>query len=302
MNERSTMNNERWMLNLIHDEWRWQCQWWYRQQGWSPSMSSVHSWQDHAGQSDSALKLLPPGHVKAAVKLALTGGNSSIGRMGRRVLHGFIYTFKSTYSYIHGEKQITCYSIFSHLFQAGFHDVRVCCFMSDLSRWLAARLWPSTMARAGSVLCEGTELCMATKDMGSQWHVIPSPKGSVGALKQQTERRSCIFFREVKQSTPELWLQFLKGAGGGRWGRCCFFEWIFRNKNPAVFFSRCRWNGVDSCVNLAQRFLCCKTLQEKRCSLMGESQRQGVGSRKQCFEKIAPKMLAWIFGGLECRV
>ena len=29
--------------------------------------------QDHAGQADSALKLLPPGHVKAALKLALTG-------------------------------------------------------------------------------------------------------------------------------------------------------------------------------------------------------------------------------------
>ena len=100
------------------------------QQGWSRSMFSVHSWQDHAGQSDSALKLLPPGHVKAAVKLALTGGNWSIGGMGRttvsRVLHGCFTNILSKvhiYTYIDGEQQITCYSIFSHLFQASFHDV-----------------------------------------------------------------------------------------------------------------------------------------------------------------------------------
>ena len=75
------------------------------QQGWSPSMSSVHSWQDHAGQSDSALKLLPPGHVKAAVKLALTGGNWSIGGMGRttvgRVLHVFLQIYVQKYIFVY---------------------------------------------------------------------------------------------------------------------------------------------------------------------------------------------------------
>eukprot|EP00438_Fugacium_kawagutii_P013962 Skav203428 [mRNA] locus=scaffold1743:433119:436594:- [translate_table: standard] len=39
---------------------------------------------DHAGQADSALMLLPPGHVKAAVKLALTGeGKAEAVEWGR---------------------------------------------------------------------------------------------------------------------------------------------------------------------------------------------------------------------------
>ena len=120
------------------------------QQGWSPSMSSVHSWQDHAGQSDSALKLLPPGHVKAAVKLALTGGNWSIGGMGRttvgRVLHVFFTNIRSK---VHiciymVQKQTTCYSMFSHLFQSSFHDVHDCCFSWNLSRIAGFdhRPWP----------------------------------------------------------------------------------------------------------------------------------------------------------------
>ncbi|CAL1148755.1 unnamed protein product [Cladocopium goreaui] len=40
---------------------------------WGPVAEVGMASKDHAGQADSALKLLPPGHVKAAVKLALTG-------------------------------------------------------------------------------------------------------------------------------------------------------------------------------------------------------------------------------------
>lgn len=40
---------------------------------WGPVAEVGMASKDHAGQADSALKLLPPGHVKAALKLALTG-------------------------------------------------------------------------------------------------------------------------------------------------------------------------------------------------------------------------------------